>query len=66
MKNHIHLNSEEKFLVKILIVVLIGLIFRYYGLYIQNETIKSAELTSVTDYGYSLSFHGEEHYYSFS
>ena len=31
-----------------------------------EQAILDAELTGVTDSGYTLSFNGEEHYYSFS
>ena len=65
MKKHIHLNSEEKSLIWILIIVLIGLMIRSYGLYIRNQTIREAVLTGVTDSGYTISFEGEEHYYTF-
>ena len=67
MKNRIHLNSEEKFLVRIIIIVLIGLMIRSYGLHVQKQTIESAELTSVTENGYYSHF-GDgigEHYYTF-
>lgn len=59
-------NKEERFIIRILIIVLIGLMIRSYGLYIQKQTIQSAELTGVTETGYTISFAGEEHYYSFS
>ena len=65
MKKHIRLNSEERFMVKVLIIVLIGLMIRAYGLHVREQTIQSAELTGVTDSGYTLSFEGEEHYYTF-
>ena len=66
MKNRIRLNKEEKFMLRIFIIVLIGLIIRSYGLHIREQTIKSAELMYVTETGYAISFEGEEHYYSFS
>lgn len=66
MKNRFHLNSEEKFLVKILALVLVGLIFVAYGNFVRNETIKAASLVDVNDSGYILSFEGEEHYYTFN
>ena len=59
-------NKEERFIIRILIIVLIGLMIRSYGLYVQKRTIQSAELTGVTETGYTISFAGEEHYYSFS
>lgn len=59
-------NKEERFIRNIIIVVLVGLLFVGYGKFVRNQTIRSAELTGVTDSGYSISFNGEEHYYSFS
>ena len=59
-------NKEERFIIRILIIVLIGLMIRFYGLHVQKQTIQSAELTGVTETGYTISFNGEEHYYSFS
>lgn len=58
-------NKEERFIRNIIIVVLIGLMFVVYGNYIKKQTIQSAELTGVTDSGYTLAFEGEEHYYTF-
>ena len=58
-------NKEERFIIRILIIVLIGLMIRSYGLFVRNQTIQSAELTGVTENGYTLSFEGEEHYYTF-
>ena len=65
MKKHIRLNSEEKFIALVLVTVIIGQLIRAYGLYVREQTIQSAELTGVTDSGYSISFEGEEHYYTF-
>ena len=59
-------NKEEKFIIRIIIVVIIGLMVIGYGKFVRNQTIRAAELTAVTENGYSISFEGEEHYYSFS
>ena len=59
-------NKEERFIALTLVTVLIGLMFVAYGNYIKKQTIQSAELTGVTETGYTISFEGEEHYYSFS
>ena len=63
------INSEEKFLIRIIIFVAIALMFVGYGKYmdkvVRKETIKSAELIEVTDDGYIISFDGEAHSYSF-
>ena len=58
-------NKEERFIALTLVTVLIGLMFVAYGNYIKKQTIQSAELTGVTDSGYTLAFEGEEHYYTF-
>lgn len=59
-------NKEEKFIIRIIIIVIIGLMMIGYGKFVRNQTIRSAELTGVTETGYTISFNGEEHYYSFS
>lgn len=58
--------KEEKFIALVFVTVIIGLLIRAYGLHVQKQTIQSAELTGVTETGYTISFNGEEHYYSFS
>ena len=57
--------KEEKFIALVLVTVIIGLLIRAYGLHVREQTIRAAELTGVTDSGYSISFEGEEHYYTF-
>ena len=58
-------NKEERFIALTLVTVIIGLMFVAYGNYINKQTIQSAELTGVTENGYTISFEGEEHYYTF-
>ena len=58
-------NKEERFIIRIIIIVIIGLMVIGYGKFVRNQTIQSAELTGVTDSGYTISFEGEEHYYAF-
>ena len=58
-------NKEERFIIRIIIIVIIGLMVIGYGKFVRNQTIQSAELTGVTDSGYTISFEGEEHYYTF-
>ena len=58
-------NKEERFIIRIIITVIIGLMVIGYGKFVRNQTIQSAELTGVTDSGYTISFEGEEHYYTF-
>ena len=59
-------NKEERFIIRIIIIVIIGLMVIGYGKFVRNQTIRAATLTAVTENGYSISFEGEEHYYSFS
>ena len=58
--------KEEKFIALVLVTVIIGLMVIGYGKFVRNQTIQSAELIGVTETGYTISFNGEEHYYSFS
>ena len=58
-------NKEEKFIIRIIIIVIIGLMVIGYGKFVRNQTIRAAELTAVTENGYTLAFEGEEHYYTF-
>lgn len=58
-------NKEERFIIRIIITVIIGLMVIGYGKFVRNQTIQSAELTGVTDSGYIISFEGEEHYHTF-
>ena len=58
-------NKEERFIRNIIIVVIIGLMLIGYGKFVRNQTIRAAELTAVTENGYTISFEGEEHYYTF-
>ena len=59
--------KEEKFLAKMVLVVVIGLLIRGYGLHVQQKTIESAQLISVnenTHSSYIISFDGDEHLYT--
>ena len=58
-------NKEERFIIRIIIIVIIGLMVIGYGKFVRNQTIREATLTAVTENGYTLSFEGEEHYYTF-
>lgn len=58
-------NKEERFIIRIIITVIIGLMVIGYGKFVRNQTIRAATLTAVTENGYSISFEGEEHYYTF-
>ena len=60
------INSEYKFITRIIIFVAVGLMFVGYGKYVtkvvREETIQSVEFT---DDGYIISFDGEEHIYNY-
>lgn len=58
------MKSEEKFIIRILVFVIIGLLFVGYGRYVQESTIESAVLTEINDSEYRISFDGEEHVYT--
>lgn len=58
-------NKEERFIIRIIIIFIIGLMVIGYGKFVRNQTIQSAELTGVTETGYTITFEGEEHYYTF-
>lgn len=63
------INSEHKFIIRMIIFVAVGLMFVAYGKYVnkvvREETIQSAEFVEFTDDGYIISFDGEAHSYSF-
>lgn len=56
--------SEKKFLKGVFVLVLVALLFVAYGRYVEQDTIKSAELVEVTEDSYIISFDGQEHIYS--
>ena len=70
------LTSEEKFLVLVVLTVLVGLLIRGYGNWLIEKTtnevaettreqvIESAKLEEVYLNGYTISFDGESHKYS--
>lgn len=63
------INKEEKFIIILVIIVVIGIaINRYANRLVKATTqqvIESAVLVESNDQGYVLSFDGEEHYYTF-
>lgn len=62
-------NSELKFILVLAIVAIVGLVFRAYGLWLIDKTekqvIESAILVESNDQGYTLSFNGQEYWYTF-
>lgn len=63
------MKSEMKFIKRLMVMVVIGLLFVAYGHWltktVREETIQSAELIEATDDGYIISFDGEEHAYDY-
>lgn len=64
------LNKEERFIVKMLIVAMVGLLVARYGSWltdkVRQQTIKEAVLVESNERGYILSFNGEEHVYTYN
>lgn len=63
------LNKETHFIFTLVLIALIGLAIRAYGLWLIKTTeqrmIESAILVESNEDGYTLSFDGEEYYYTF-
>lgn len=63
------MKSEKKFIVRIIILVVVGLMFVAYGKYVtakvRNEVINSATLVESNEDYYTISFDGEEHIYDY-
>lgn len=57
--------KEEKFLARIIVIIMVGFIIRAYGLYVQQQTVESAQLLSINEdtQEYNISFDGEVHSY---
>lgn len=64
------INSEFKFIMKMLIIVVIGLMFVVYGKYIQKETrqevIESAQFVKDCGGSYLIAFGDEVHEYNWT
>lgn len=64
-----HINKEEKFVISLIIIVLIGLgCVRFYNHLVEktiDQTIKNAVLVESNESGYTLNFYGQEYNYSF-
>ena len=56
--------DEMKFIKKLLVLVLVGLLFVAYGHYLKKEVIESAELVEITEHSYIISYDGEAHIYN--
>lgn len=64
-----HINKEEKFIISLIIIVLVGLgCVRFCNHLVEktiNETIENAVLVESNENGYVLNFYGQEYNYSF-
>ena len=64
-----HINKEEKFIISLIIIVIIGLgCVRFCYHLVEktiNETIENAVLVESNESGYTLNFYGQEYNYSF-
>lgn len=63
------MKSEKKFVIRMVILVVVGLMFVAYGKYVtktvRNEVINSATLVESNEDYYTISFDGEEHIYDY-
>ena len=59
------INKEEKFIIILVIIAIIGITINRYANWLVKTTIESAVLVESNDQGYVLSFDGEEYYYTF-
>lgn len=65
-----HINKEEKFVISLIIIVIIGLdCVRFCNHLVEktiDQTIKNAVLVESNESGYTLNFYGQEYNYSFN
>ena len=57
--------KEKRFIQKMLLLVLVGLLFVAYGRYVEKEVIESANLIEVSGNGYSIKFNGQVYKYNY-
>lgn len=57
--------KEKRFIKKMLVLVLVGLLFVAYGKYVEKEVIKSANLVEVSEKCYFIEFNGQVHKYNY-
>ena len=64
-----HINKEEKFIITLITIVLVGLsCVKFCNHLVEktiNETIENAVLVESDENGYVLNFYGQEYEYSF-
>ena len=63
------MKSEMKFIKRLIVMVVIGLLFVAYGHWltktVREDTIKSATLVEYNENTYTISFDGEDHIYDY-
>ena len=63
------MKSEMKFIKRLMVMVVIGLLFVAYGHWltktVREDTIKSATLVEYNENTYTISFDGEEYIYDY-
>ena len=57
--------KEKRFIQKMLLLVLVGLLFVAYGRYVEKEIIKSANLVEVSENYYFIEFNGQVYKYNY-
>lgn len=60
------LNSEERFLIRILVLVAIGLMFVAYGHYMEKHIMQNLTIENVTGNAVYIGYEGDIHYYSYN
>lgn len=60
------LNSEERFIILLIIVTFCGLILVKYGKWMQQKTLEDLTIENVTEEAVYINYGGEVHYYSYN
>lgn len=60
------LNSEERFLIHILVLVAIGLMFIVYGHYMEKHIMQNLTIENVTENAVCINYGGEVHEYLYN
>lgn len=60
------LNSEERFLVRVLALVIIGLMFVAYGHYMEKHIIENLTIENVTENSVTIGYDGDVYYYLYN
>lgn len=60
------INSEERFLIRILALIAIGLMFVGYGHYMEKHIMQNLTIENVTESAVYIGYEGEVYYYSYN